>query len=219
MFYNKQSFTLIELLIVVSVISILATLVFTNTQLAMIRSKIAASQVVISGCVQAIEAYRVDLNGIPPSRYYCLAFGEEVAKKYFELPYELTSPVAYLHQRPLDPFYTFPGASEEDRGQTIKYRHPGFGYFNNMPNEEGIWVSTNFPGDNGDYIYYNNASETHPADQSPVEYGFWSVGPVPKTEIGLHMLEPVPNHTWYEPTNGTISSGIIVRLNTGHHAP
>lgn len=218
-FTDMRAFTLIELLIVAAIIGILASIAVSNVLLAMVRSKIAAAETSISACSTALETYRLDNNGLPPTRYYCLASGEDKARKYFELPWELTTPTAYMTTRPLDPFNTFPGASDEAPGQTIKYRHPGYGYFNGMPTEEGMWVPKSFPIDNGDYIFYNNASEEHPASKCPVDYGLWSAGPIPKKEIGMQTYEPVPSHTWYDPTNGTVSMGIVVRLNTGHHAP
>lgn len=216
---GDKAFTLIELLIAVAVIGILAAAMLPNLQLAQIRSKIAAAKADIHACATALEAYRLDRNGLPPTRYFCLAWGEETARKYFELPWELTTPTAYLTTRPLDPFNTFPGASAEAPGQTIKYRHPGFGYFNGMPTEEGMWIPSGYPADNGDYVFYNNASDEHPARECPVQYGLWSVGPVPKTAVEMQTLEPVPSHTWYSPSNGTVSMGIIVRLDTGEHAP
>ncbi len=216
---NKTAFTLIELLIVVAIIGILASIAVPNFLHAMTRSKIAAAQAQIEACTVAIEAYRLDRNGLPPTRYYCLARGEEKARKYFELPWELTTPTAYLSDRPLDPFNTFPGASSDAPGQTIKYRSPGFGYFNDMPTEEGMWIPKSFPLDDGDYVFYNDASTEYPAKDCPVQYGFWSAGPVPKVDIGMHTYEPVPSHTWYDPTNGTRSPGIIVKLSSGQHAP
>lgn len=216
---NNRAFTLIELLAVVAIIGILTVIAMPNWTQALVRSKIASAKANIHACAEALEAYNIDRNAFPPSRYYCLASGENKMRKYYELPMELTTPTAYLNQRPLDPFYTFTGASDEAQGQTIKYRSPGYGFFNNMPTEEGIWVPHSFPTDDGDYIFYNNASDENPASASPVQYGLWSVGPVIREEISMHMLEPVPAHTWYSPTNGIISSGIIVQLNTGHCAP
>ncbi|MDP8244609.1 MAG: prepilin-type N-terminal cleavage/methylation domain-containing protein [Candidatus Hinthialibacter antarcticus] len=215
----KRAFTLIELLAVVAIIGLLAAIALPNWTNALVRSKIAAAKANIHTCANALETYHIDRDAYPPSRYYCLASGENKMRRYYELPIELTTPIAYLSQRPLDPFYTFNGASDEAAGQTIKYRSPGFGFFNGMPTEEGVWAPRSFPTDDGDYIFYNNASDETPASASPVQYGLWSVGPIIREEIDMHMLEPVPSHTWYSPSNGTISAGIIVRLNTGHCAP
>lgn len=216
---SRHSFTLTELLIVVSIIAILAAVALPNVLMARVRAKIAAAKAQIHTCVYALENYRIDNGTLPSARYYCLALGEGIAKNYYELPWELTTPVPYLSERPIDPFNRFPGARQDAVGQPMKYRRAGSGYFNDMPTEEGLWVPKAFPIDDGDYVFFNNASEQNPASRSPIEYGVWSVGPVPKTEIGLHTLEPVPSHTWYDASNGAVSSGIIVRLNTGHHAP
>lgn len=215
----ERGFTLVELIVAAAVLGLLAAIALPHYAGALVRGKIAAAKANIHACQEALEAYRIDHDGLPPSRYFCYASGEEGAKKYYELPFELTTPLAYLQDRPLDPFYTFTGASDQAPGQTIKYRKPGLGYFNSMPTNEGIWVPRAFPADHGDYVFYNDASDEHPSDASPVEFGLWSVGPIPKHDIGLNMLEPVPASTWYDPSNGTVSIGIITRLSTGHSAP
>ncbi len=216
---NKNGFTLLELLAVVAIIGLLVLVAAPNWSNALVRSKISAAKAKIDACATALELYCLDGNAYPPSRYFCLASGEDKMRSYYELPFELTTPLAYLSERPFDPFYTFTGASSEAPGQTIKYRSPGFGFFNGMPTEEGVWIPKSFPHDDGEYVFFNNASATHPAGSSPVKFGLWSIGPVIRNDISSHSLEPVPSHTWYSPSNGTISAGIIVRLNTGHSAP
>lgn len=218
---NKyNAFTLIELLIVVAIVAILAAIAVPNLSQARIRSKVAAAQAQIRTGISGLEAYRLDNHDeLPPTRFFCFAMGAAGARDYFDYPWQVTTPVAYLSERPLDPFNKLSGASGSANALPIKYRRPGFGYFNDMPTEEGIWVPKAFPIDDGEYIFYNNASEKCPASASPVEYGVWSVGPIPKIEIELKTYEPVPSHTWYDPSNGTVSEGIIVQLSTGHHSP
>jgi type II secretion system protein G len=203
----QAGFTLIELLIVVAIIGILAAIAIPNFLQAQTRSKIARAQSDMRTIVTALELYRVDFSAYPPAATYCASMMDSI-DAYNHLSAGITTPVAYLSSVPLDIF---------NRAQAYKYISPGPGWANGDLSILAIWVPKHFPDDTGpmdDKPYFSQQS-------SPVQWALWSVGPQGALSVfesdSLHV--PVPRRYWYDPTNGTISEGILPRLSTGHTAP
>lgn len=92
---SKGAFTLIELLIVVAIIGILASIAVPNFLNAMIRAKIADVKSTLHTMELTIEQYRLDNNELPP---------------HYNDPRQnlwMTTPIAYMSSRPYDPFQDF----------------------------------------------------------------------------------------------------------------
>jgi len=205
---KTKAFTLIELLIVVAIIAILAAIAVPNFLEAQTRSKSSRVKADLRTIAGALELYCVDYKRYPPARSFCASAMDSVGD-YYMCPMEITTPIAYISNRTKDVF---------NPGFQYKYVMPGLGYTNyGVQTILGIWVPNRFPGDSDppdDAVYCDMG-------RSPVKWGLWSVGP--KGDIGFWDAglahHPVPARHWYDPTNGTISAGIIARLSTGHCSP
>lgn len=205
--HKIRGFTLIELLVVVGIIAILSAIAVPNFLEAQTRSKVSRTRSDLRSLANALELYHVDNRNYPPARSYCAGFMES-SGDYFMCPPEVTTPVAYISNLPMDIF---------SRSHCYKYISPGFGYSNGVPTILAIWVPKNFPQGfmpSEDVPYFDYGC-------SPVKWALWGVGP--KGDVGFWNAgmehHPVPSRIWYDPTNGTISNGIIVRLSTGHGSP
>jgi len=205
---KNDAFTLVELLIVVAIIAILAAIAVPNFLEAQTRSKASRVKADLRSIAGALELYCVDYKRYPPARSFCAGAMDSVGD-YYMCPMEITTPVAYISNRTKDVF---------NQGFQYKFITPGLGYTNfGVQTILGIWVPSNFPKDSDppdDVVYCDMG-------KSPVKWGLWSVGP--RGDIGFWDAglahHPVPSRHWYDPTNGTVSAGIIVRLNTGHCSP
>lgn len=203
----RAGFTLIELLIVVAILAILAAIAVPNFLEAQTRGKIARAHSDMRTLAGAIEMYRVDNPGYPLAATFCAGQMQSI-DAYNRLSGVITTPIAYIAVTPLDIF---------NRDQTYKYIAPGPGWANGDPSILALWAPRDFPSDGGpstDVPYFSQA-------ESPVKWALWSVGPRGPLSVfdsDTHHI-PVPPRYWYDPTNGTVSEGILPRLSTGHTAP
>jgi type II secretion system protein G len=101
----RKAFTLIELLIVVAIIAILAAIAVPNFLEAQVRAKVSRAQADMRSLATAIESYRVDNTKYPPSvvdNVLAPAYAPaNVRKTVIAL---LSTPIAYMTSFPEDAF-------------------------------------------------------------------------------------------------------------------
>lgn len=184
---NKRGFTLIELLIVIAIIAILAAIAIPNFLAAQTRSKVSRAKAEMRSIASALEAYYVDYNRYVPYfwRYSPLA-SLPVSMRLSRL----TTPVAYMTKVPMpEPF--------RDRRLPAAY-------------------------DTYDYVDEQTLREYNPQIYGNTLGAAWrinSAGPDTwntfaryegwTSSIGCPPEIHVP---WYDPTNGIVSNGDIVRV-------
>jgi prepilin-type N-terminal cleavage/methylation domain-containing protein len=210
-FRSARGFTLIELLIVVAIIAILAAIAVPNFLEAQTRAKVSRVLADMRSLVTAIEAYVIDYNQYPPND-----------GRFYSTPIEVTTPVAFITSRPIDPFAInmeiaadlgLPQYSDED--QFFSYWRIvsfGEGALDPVRNASPLVIDFDSGGN-------RNAFE---------KYGRWcqgSVGPdgafadLAAGDASITGLLGTPGFPpWgysfdipYDPTNGTVSFGNISR--------
>jgi prepilin-type N-terminal cleavage/methylation domain-containing protein len=210
---KRHGFTLIELLIVVAVIAILAAIALPNFLEAQTRSKTSRVMADMRSIATGLEAYAVDFNHYPPNLMD--AAGRHNVMRMMMghmpfVPYTLTTPVAYMSDLPLDTF----------KPRIMKDHEHCFMYFN----------STNTP-DHENRAAYRALVESRPAtaEVNPPAWFMASTGPdyhmgtvatliemrgdLPIYQIQLMPMMPqLGERVQYDPTNGTVSEGDIVRF-------
>lgn len=183
----RRGFTLIELLIVVAVIAILAAIAVPQFQEAQVRSQVARVQADMRTVATAFEAYAVDHQAYPEYGHP-LDFALFAGKAIVFLPTRLTSPVAYLSELPKDPF---PGR----RTGLPQGVSPPYFYLHNREVEYlGKWQAPR---------HVEAHYEILTGRRRAVEWTIWSFGPDLADSHGIIL---------YDPTNGTVSRGDIMRF-------
>lgn len=202
---TRGAFTLIELLIVVAIISILASIAVPNFLEAQTRAKVARAQNDMRTLAVALESYQVDNNTYPSRVKEPVAgvAGVGDVKLRMEDMSRLTTPVAFITSLPRDIFVP-PGASVPDDAED---------FFTN--DDLGLLDYWNAPIiDSISDIYANGEEKTRTPwalmSQGPDATlglgGNWgNMQPPAGAEFGSYRFD-------YDASNGTISPGNIYRF-------
>jgi prepilin-type N-terminal cleavage/methylation domain-containing protein len=184
-----RGFTLIELLIVVAIIAILALIAVPNFLEAQTRSKVVRVRTDFRNLLTAMEAYHIDYNAYPPDMP---GSGGLAGSSWYAdfLPLtRLTTPVAYIHNVPTNPFFDI---RQSQSGQPSY--HTG----------------------RGNYAYWGNDRHPWIEDGHKIWWHIISCGPDLVNDLGgesqlnadvVFNRRPVFINALYDPTNGTISRG------------
>ncbi len=212
---KRSAFTLIELLIVVAIIAILAAIAVPNFLEAQTRSKVSRTKADMRTMATALEAYYVDNNKYTPDFSDVLA-GNPRFNTLINRLVPLTTPIAYLTSLPNDIF------AEPVAGGNAFAPGPG--------GTQGAPLSPAPYQISGqvvrpivyDYAKFDQAGGAVPADNPNIwaeisnspESVAWALNS-PGPDAKIHQYLGFSNLTIYDPTNGTISNGQIIRTNLG----
>jgi len=186
-------FTLIELLIVVIIIAVLAAIAIPNLLQSRTRAKVAKAQAGIRTAVMALEAYRADATMYPLRPIDPAAGPNSIIVL---LSNALTTPIAYVSgdESLLDPFKLIRDGENFRFNQRLIY----FDWQNRanpaLPQYTESWV------------------------EPAAKYGGWTVASVgPDTHIGPLDSENTYFGYSYDPSNGTLSGGDVLRSQKFNH--
>ncbi len=188
---RRSGFTLIELLIVVAIIAILAAIAVPNFLEAQTRAKVSRVHADMRSAATAIESYRVDENHYPTMLKEGFAGGVPPLAgsdlKWWYIPDHLSTPVAYLSSADL----RCPFGGNWDKEPYFPdeiWRRYGYENIREMMDKR---------------VAYPILANRY-RDEALAWSGYWRL-----QSVG-------PDRLWnpsrlYDPTNGTISEGDIIR--------
>lgn len=223
---SGQAFTLIELLVVVAVIGILAAIAVPNFLEAQVRAKVARAQADCRTLATALEWYCVDHGDYP---YVLDKGGVEwqmpagFPPNHPNGPAGLTTPIAYLSQELRDPFLVGEGEKGNEGNPRLYYERCGFGY-----DADGNFLPikpVHVPIDaNGTLLGTAPDYEESDPSKVPARWAVYSVGPdqthrVYRSDGTILVKSRYSIYNRYDPTNGTISYGNIIRFPGGRCFP
>ena len=190
---RRGAFTLIELLVVISIVAVLALVALNNYLDATVRARVSRVKNDLRVVANAFDLYYIDHNAYVP-----FVHGGEgrihnrviVPMSYRLSP--LTSPVAYITSVPVDQFETFATTDGSPLIFFDTFDYADLASLNRLGVKEGSGMTS------GGHWRLSSAGPDR--IQS---YG-GTTAEVGETEVNLLGVD-------YDPTNGTISAGDIVR--------
>jgi prepilin-type N-terminal cleavage/methylation domain-containing protein len=193
---RAKAFTLIELLIVVAIIAILAAIAVPNFLEAQVRAKVSRSLADMRSIATALETYAVDNNNYPPDL-------DSRGWPYY-LTDAITTPIAYMSgQRNLIDTFRKRDPAHED---LVRLR-----YLNYPAELNPGWNPCQFPGPyRTRWVTGQPASVINPAIQAFGKYKVCCAGPDATVNTAFFTADLL-----YDPSNGTVSGGDIVRYGNG----
>lgn len=196
---KKHGFTLIELLIVVAIIAILAAIAVPNFLEAQIRSKVSRCHADMRSLATAMEAYYTDANHYPPDETYVQNHTPTppIALRALTAQKRLSTPIGYISQIPKNPFMN----KTDGQPAQAYYR-----YFAEAWREAVLTANPAFPI-TGKRWSLASAGPDHLSNLG--EYMIFGIE-VLNSRAGL--LPYWGPGCLYDPTNGTVSAGDIVRV-------
>jgi prepilin-type N-terminal cleavage/methylation domain-containing protein len=199
---RKKGFTLIELLIVVAIIAILAAIAVPNFLEAQVRSKVSRGHADMRTIATGIESYKVDTNQYPMDYQFYQWGGGDLYDPFADCCLgRLTTPIAFLTTLPKNVFEFKRGAFDGDSRW--------YGY-----KADNYWREIVYPG----------ILSSFPNADFGRHWVLISVGPDQQANngeyamFGMEVLESTTPFMGggygciYDPTNGTVSSGDLVRV-------
>ncbi len=216
-----KGFTLVELLVVIAVIAILASVLYPVIANAKLKAKVARVHSDLRQISLAIEMYNADFRGLPPVRSTCSGTSQW---NYYEFPKELVQMRYISSMRMHDPFNRTIGGDRQIL-RPYKYIAINWGYTGNNKGWFSMWIPRDYPKSaekcclyykQGGKFYAFDRGKSYPKEP-PVVWAVWSVGPGgdPGMQESSAKMHPVPKSEWY-PYN---QDGVIVRLSDGRSSP
>ena len=194
---KKKAFTLIELLIVVAIIAILAAIAVPNFLEAQVRAKVSRLKADMRTIGVAVESYAVGWNVPPRGATAHIQAGAAPNQNWARkmLYPKMTTPIAYITSIPLDIF----SRAKDFSGGNVGGTKPMYQYQSARVTMTGAW-GTKIPARGFSWAL----NSLGPAFAKNFTVSAILQGNT--AEAAYHV---------YEPTNGTVSDGQLLRTNKG----